>query len=249
MAVAFGNDISYSNYKGTYSGSWRPSYGRKINIGTSSIVLYVACPCFYISYHINHTGLGTSSGRFTLYKWDGYSTSFSNAFLDRSFSKGIFSDDEYCVFVHNKDNESYNYHDNSNIHLWKITASGGISGSGGTDCDITIYSGGIEVIPNNSTYNYMWKSGSELSSCAIKIYGQEGNAHDASILQLIEYYRNNMAVFGNPEQIISALESQLISRICDGEYANDASFIRANRPSAFTGTQISTSNAIQSYSK
>ena len=246
MAVATGNYISYSNYKGTYSGSWRPSYGRKINIGTSNIALYVACPSFYISYHINHTGFGTSSGRLTLYKWDGYSTSFSNAFLDKSFSKGIFSDDEYCVFVHNKDNESYNYHDNSNIHLWKITANGGISGSGGTDCDITIYSGGIEVIPNNSTYNYMWRSGSELSSCAIKIYGQEGNGHDATIYQLIEVLRK---MHGDDSQTISALESQLISRICDGEYANDASFIRAHRPSAFTGTQISTSNAIQSYSK
>ena len=203
--VTRGRQISYSDYMAEASVAWRQE--GELPIGTTTSTVYIAAPSFVVAYYINHTGFGTTYGEFDVYKWDGTSTSFpSTAWHSWRPEKGAGSSSSTIRMVHNKDDESYNEHDNSDIHLWKVTGKVYTEGWGGHDCKISFYTGGIEVIPNTSTYNGMWKRGSLLKAC---------NGH---------HYQSS-------------------------SYTSEAEFIRQNRPSAYTGGLIDSSNGEYAYSE
>lgn len=164
MAVSAGTQISYSNYTAGFPEAWRQS--GSISIGTSTSTIYIAAPSFVTQFYINHTGLGTSYGKFYVYKWDGTSNTFPSSPWDYWEPViGIGGSSQTIRMVHNKNNESSNAIDNTDIHLWKVTAQAWTDGWGNTECTLSIWSGGIEVIPNTSTYNYMWKPGSKICCC------------------------------------------------------------------------------------
>lgn len=222
MAVERGKQINITDYRQTYSESWRQDgkvvfyHGTRDDNTHTSATYYVNAPSFVAKYEIEKSFTASISLYITFYKWDGQNSFISyGGEHSLSVDSSIFEPaSKSAKFVHNKDNESYDYHDNSDTHLWKIyiriVANGGtIWSPGKANGKLTLWTGGIEVVPHTSsylsTYEHMWKTGS-------LIYASSGS-----------YYTTS-------------------------DYGSDTAFINAQKPGAYRGTPISVGTAKYAYS-
>ena len=183
MSVSRGKPINITDYRESFPTAWRHDgetvYSNHIDGGFDradwSTTFYISAPCFVLEFRGGNSFDASSTTHYYLSKWDGQNG--FNDYYDNSFnaSHGSWGSWDYVThrFIHNKDNESANKKDNSDIHLWKVRVTFASGGLGGKDLRIRIWAGGIEVVPQTSQYDYMWKKGSLL-------YASTGNYYTTS---------------------------------------------------------------------
>ena len=170
MSVSRGKPINITDYRESNPNEWRKD-GTPFETHTdSSETFYISAPSFMGYFQVIKNALSTASMSMyiNIYKWDGqnnfvsygsqHSISFDGSLI---FSKQTKS----YVFAHNKDDETADSYDNSDTHLWKIVVSvygGALIITSNITGKVTLYSGGIEVIPQTSKHSHMWKKGSLL---------------------------------------------------------------------------------------
>ena len=200
MAVATGNYISYQNHTGSYSG-WAWS-GRILDntskTGTSYLtkIVYLAAPAWEISASVDQTGLSAAACIIDICKWNGGGGFTEVNSYTISMSPGNYNNST-CSAKHNRGGSNATgryYADSSNVHLWKFIMYYGGSGIGSPSEQVTLSYGGIETIPNNSSYNYMWRPGSYVFRCPLVM---TSSGDDSSFIRNYKpsaYYGSPMGV-------------------------------------------------------
>ena len=144
---------------------------------------YIAAPCIEIVAGIkNRLMLGNGVNLYVrVYKYNG--TGFPG---DPTYQKSVLAelsdyDFKYITFRHNYN--SGDLTDNSDTHLWKVQLQWS-TGSWPSRCamELHVRCGGIGCVPNNSTYNYMWKTGSKLYACPCDYWNTSSYSSDLAFV-------------------------------------------------------------------
>lgn len=188
MAATSGEQISRTSYVNAWGTGW--FYNDTIFDGSQehgyneseTKEYYFAAPCIYLQAGIKHRLMVGNGVHLNVYVYK-YNGSTFELYANRSILAEMNSSDwHYATFDHNTGGSS-DMVDNSDTHLWKIRCRWD-TGEWPSRCAMKLYirCGGIGVVPNNSTYNYMWKSGSKLYACACNYWNTSSFSSDTSFI-------------------------------------------------------------------
>lgn len=157
------------------SGKWDSSG----DWSSPNATFWISAPVIVVQLYTNASGLASNSGTVTIYKWNGIGTTSFTQYASGTTHGGFGADDNTWRFVHNC-SESYNSHDDSNIHLWKIV----VSTSGGGTKTLSLRAGSIKSNLNSNSNTYasgnlirackpeLWSNGATYSSDAAFVNGE-----------------------------------------------------------------------------
>lgn len=193
--MAQGDLISRANYVNTWGTGWLGSYYTKTSLSSGfmgsasshSESYYVAAPCIYVEFGTYHKGPKSTSATMKISKFNGSSfEEFKRFEINEDISYD--SDWKYRYLRHNYGGSSSDdtSKDDSDRHLWKIECSWYQDGWLFVRTEVGIYLniqyGGIGCVPDNSTYNYMWKPGSKLYACPCAHWSTSSYGSDTAFI-------------------------------------------------------------------
>jgi hypothetical protein len=174
--MAQGDLISRAKMQSAYGTGWTTSN----EYGSPNNTYWVAAPVFVARLYTNASGFASNKGSCTVYKWNG--SSFVQV-ASGSTKGGFGASNNQWRFIHNC-NESYNAHDDSNVHLFKFV----VSSSGGGTKTMSFWCGGVHCSANNNANTYKtgnlicgikpdyWANGGTYSSDSAFVNGQKREA-------------------------------------------------------------------------
>lgn len=154
------------------------------NQSSYNLSYYIAAPCIHITFGSWHTGPDSTQANMTVYKYNGR-TFERYGRVDINLNISDSSDWRYKYFGHNV-GSSYDITDESDVNLWKIEcnwfAGQWIFVSTRCGMYLNIACSGIGTVPNNSTYNYLWRQNSKLHACECNYWPTSSFSSDTDFI-------------------------------------------------------------------